>query len=514
MPERPDTPETAPNMSNPTESRQRDSILESPKSELLDHRNHGNSVPENTPAELITSDVSSTVFNLYEKREKIYTRRIEGFYQRIRLYTGWPLLLGYFLMPWVNLEGRQAILFDLPERKFHILWLTFWPQDLVFLAWGLMISAFLLFFITTWLGRVWCGYTCPQTVWTAIYMWAEQLVEGDRNQRMRLDRERWSVQKLYKKVVKHGMWLGFAFLTGLTFIGYFYGVRELVADIIFMEVAPEAAFWVLVFTATTYVNAGWMREQVCLYMCPYARFQAAMFDEDTLIVSYDARRGETRGARQRGPNPADLGLGDCIDCFMCVQVCPTGIDIRKGLQYECINCALCIDACDEIMQKMAYKKGLIAYTTENRLAGHKQKVLRPRLIGYGSVLLVMFILFTTVLATRTPLELDVIRDRVRLYQQTADGQVLNVYTLKILNMSKSPHDYRISIQGIEGAKFVTRTSVHLEAGEVLNVPTGIKVNPDKLTKTNYKIQFRVHAVDDALLSAVSESSFIGPQPLF
>jgi cytochrome c oxidase accessory protein FixG len=417
-------------------------------------------------------------------------------------------------MPWVNLEGRQAILFDLPERKFHILWITFWPQDLVFLAWGLMIAAFLLFFVTTWLGRVWCGYTCPQTIWTAIYMWAEQLVEGDRNQRIRLANEPWSVRKLFKRVVKHGMWLGFAFLTGLTFVGYFYGLRELVIDIIYVEVELIAAFWILFFTGITYVNAGWLQEQLCIYMCPYARFQAAMFDEDTLIVSYDSKRGETRGARKRGQDPADVGLGDCIDCFMCVQVCPTGIDIRNGLQYQCINCALCIDACDGIMQKMAYSKGLIAYTTENRLAGIERKALRPKLLGYGSALLIMSVLFIAVLATRTPLELDVIRDRVRLYQQTADGQVLNVYTLKILNMSKSPHDYRISFQGIEGATLVTRNSVHVEAGEVLNVPTSIKVDPDRLDKTNYEIQFHVRAADNDQLRAMSESSFIGPRPLF
>ncbi len=484
------------------------------QSENSKHSRQQVTSPDNKSAKLITSDVSSTVYNLYEKREKIYTRHIEGFFQRIRLYTGWPLLLGYFLSPWVNLDGRQAILFDLPERKFHILWITFWPQDLALLAWVLMIAAFLLFFITNWLGRVWCGYTCPQTVWTAIYMWAEQLVEGDRNQRIRIDRENWSVLKLSRRIIKHAMWLGFAFITGLTFIGYFYGMRELVADIWSWQVTMVPAFWVLFFTATTYINAGWMREQVCLYMCPYARFQSAMFDEDTLIVSYDERRGEVRGARKKGKNPAEIGLGDCIDCFMCVQVCPVGIDIRNGLQYECINCALCIDACDEIMGKMSYKKGLISYTTENRLAGTKRNSFRPKLIGYGMALLVMLILFSTVLATRVPVELDVIRDRVRLYQQTADGHVLNVYTLKILNMSKFAHEFSINVEGVEGAELVTRKSVRVEAGEVLNVPTSVKVDPETLTKTNYKIRFMVQAADDTRLSTASESSFIGPQVRF
>ena len=510
----PEIPQSATHKSSPANRDDRDDKEESPGLEKLDYSGQDRSVNQKKSTAVIASDVSSTVFNLYEKREKIYTRHIEGFFQRVRLYTGWPLLLGYFLMPWVNLDGRQAILFDLPERKFHILWITFWPQDLVFLAWGLMIAAFLLFFVTTWLGRVWCGYTCPQTIWTAIYMWAEQLVEGDRNERMRLAQEPWSIQKLFKRGMKHSLWLGFALLTGLTFVGYFYGLRDLVVDTAFMAVAPAAVIWVLFFSGITYLNAGWMQEQLCIYMCPYARFQGAMFDEDTLIVSYDPNRGEPRGARRRDQDPAEHNLGDCIDCFMCVQVCPTGIDIRNGLQVECINCALCVDACDEIMQKMAYPKGLISYTTENRLAGIKRRVLRPKLIGYGSVLLIMVVVFSAVLATRTPLELDVIRDRVRLYQQTTDGQVLNVYTLKILNMSKSAHDYRISFQGIEGATLVTRESVHVEAGEVLNVPTSIKVDPDRLEKTNYKIQFQVRAADDELLSAISESSFIGPRPLY
>lgn len=344
-------------------------------------------------------------------------------------------------------------------------------------------------------------------------MWAEQLAEGDRNQRIRMSQEGWSFQKLYKRGMKHALWLGFAFLTGLTFIGYFYGLRELVADIVAIDVPLATVFWVLLFSGATYLNAGWLQEQLCVYMCPYARFQGAMLDEDSLIVSYDPKRGETRGARKRGQVPADIGLGDCIDCFMCVQVCPVGIDIRNGLQHQCTNCALCIDACDGIMEKMEYKKGLISYTTENRLAGIERKVLRPKLVGYGSVLLLMTLLLSFVLATRVPLELDVIRDRVRLYQQTADGQVLNVYTLKILNMSKTPHVYQISFRGIEGATLVTRDSVLVEAGEVLNVPTSIKIDPDRLTKTNYEIEFMVRAVDDDLLSAKSESSFIGPRPL-
>ncbi len=250
---------------------------------------------------------------MYQKREKIYTRKITGFYQRIRVYTGWPLLLGYFLLPWINWNGSQAVLFDLPNRQFNIFFLTFWPQDFSLLAWLLIIAAFSLFAVTAWLGRVWCGYTCPQTVWTAIYMWAEQWCEGSRNQRIKLDQAPWSVNKLLRKFSKHTMWLGFAFLTGLTFVGYFSPVRELTLNLFVFDFSHSLldwelewwglsvweAAWILFFTCGTYINAGWLREQVCMYMCPYARFQSVMFDQDTLIVSYDYRRGESRGARKK-----------------------------------------------------------------------------------------------------------------------------------------------------------------------------------------------------------------------
>src|SRR5690554_2582007 len=356
--------------------------------------------------EVIADDVDSKVFNLYEKREKIYTRHIEGFFQRVRLFTGWPLLLGYFLLPWINLDGRQAVLFDLPARKFHILWMTFWPQDFALLGWLLAIAAFALFFVTTLWGRVWCGYTCPQTVWTAIFMWAEQFAEGDRLQRMKLDRtpsllsrqgwNRAGLEKAVRRFAKHGMWLGFAALTGITFIGYFYPVRDLVIDGIAGNLPLVAVAWVVFFTLATYINAGWLREQVCIYMCPYARFQSVMYDRDTLAVSYDYNRGEPRGKRSKkeADQEAQKQLGDCVDCSLCVQVCPVGIDIRDGLQYQCIACALCIDACDSIMEKLELPKGLIRYTTENELEGGKTHIMRPRLLGYAVVMLAMLTAFS------------------------------------------------------------------------------------------------------------------------
>ncbi|MGJ8686834.1 MAG: cytochrome c oxidase accessory protein CcoG, partial [Spongiibacteraceae bacterium] len=355
--------------------------------------------------------------DLYQKREKIYTRKIQGFFQRIRVFTGWPLLLGYFLLPWFDWNGRQAILFDLPERQFHILGLTFWPQDLTMLAWLLIIAALLLFTVTNFAGRVWCGYSCPQTVWTSIFMWAEQKAEGSRNQRIKLDAAPWSLDKLRKRTLKHGMWIVVSLATAFTFVAYFTPAKQLIQDCINNNLHPWALFWIVFFTAATYLNAGWMREQVCMYMCPYARFQSAMFDSDTLIISYDKERGDPRGSRKR--DAVDTGLGDCVDCELCVQVCPTGIDIRDGLQYQCIGCALCVDACNSVMKKMDYAPGLISYTTENALAKKPSRILRPRLIGYIVVMLIMCGLFTYKVISREALELSVLRDRQALYVQSS-----------------------------------------------------------------------------------------------
>lgn len=460
----------------------------------------------------LEKDVDSRVFNLYEKREKIYTRKMEGFFQKVRLYTGWPLLLAYFGVPWLTVEGHQAVLFDLPERKFHIFWLTFWPQDFGLLAWALMIAAFLLFFLTTLFGRVWCGYTCPQTVWTAIFMWAEQLTEGDRHQRINLDHQPWNLQKVLRRTLKHGMWLGFAALTGVTFIGYFYGLPELIVDAATLDLPLVAGFWTAFFTATTYINAGWMREQVCIYMCPYARFQSAMFDEDTLIVSYDESRGEPRGPRKRSADHRALGLGDCIDCTMCVQVCPTGIDIRDGLQYECINCAHCIDACDSIMDKMGYPRGLISYTTENKLKGKSWTWKRPKLIGYGLAALILVSGFTWTVWSRVPLELDVIRGRGQLFQEVAGGRVQNTYMVKVLNMDTNDHRYELSVSGLPSPSLSPDEIIDVEAGEIAELSVSVRVNPDRLETGNVTIEFVVEALD-ANLRARTESRFIGPKPL-
>jgi len=445
--------------------------------------------------------------DLYQHREKIFTRFVGGFYQRLRYFTGWPLLAGYFLLPWLQWNGRQAVLFDLPARQFHILGLTFWPQDLWLLGWLLIISAFGLFTITTLVGRLWCGYTCPQTVWTAIFMWAEQLAEGSRSQRIRLESAPWSFSKLRKRTFKHSMWVGWAFFTGLTFVGYFTPIRELVVDLASLSAHPWAVFWIGFFTVATYVNAGWLREQVCIYMCPYARFQSAMLDKDTLVVTYDASRGEPRGSRKRG---ADSDLGDCIDCQLCVQVCPTGIDIRNGLQYECIGCAHCIDACNQVMDKMGYARGLVRYGTERELAGGRTHWLRPRTIGYGLALTVMISAFVTAVITRTPFSLDVLRERGSLYRVTADEQIGNQYQLRVLNKGQTGREFELSVNGPVPLTLAGPQAFRAGPEELLDVPVEVLVAPGELAAPNFALSFELCAAGERCVS--TEARFVGPMP--
>ncbi|MDY6829756.1 MAG: cytochrome c oxidase accessory protein CcoG [Pseudomonadota bacterium] len=454
----------------------------------------------------------SQELNLYEKREKIYARHVEGLYQKIRLFTGWPLLMAYFITPWISWDGRQAILWDLPARKFYIFDWVFWPQDFMFLAWVLIIAAMGLFMVTNWLGRIWCGYTCPQTVWTAIFMWAEQLTEGSRIQRMKLDAAPWSTDKALRKGTKHVLWIGVAFWTGLTFVGYFTPIRALLLDLLTANAPLIAYAWTLFFTLATYINAGWMREQVCKYMCPYARFQSAMFDQDTLIVSYDPNRGEPRGPRKRSADHRAEGLGDCIDCRVCVQVCPTGIDIRNGLQYECIGCALCIDGCNEIMDKMGYPRGLIRYTTLRALNGGTTKLLRPRPLGYAAVVLGMCAMLAYGLWSRVPLELDIIRDRSRLYETGVDGWIENTYRLEILNMDQQPHRYRVSAEGIDQLQLRGPQEVEVAGGEAASVPVRLAVPPTGVVPGSSKVTFQVETLEDKPQRVSEPSRFIAPLP--
>jgi cytochrome c oxidase accessory protein FixG len=457
-----------------------------------------------------TSDSSVIVSDLYQSKEKIYVRRIKGFYRNLRFFGGLFLFAAYFGTLWLNWDGHQAVLFDLPRRQFHIFGITFWPQDFILLSWALIISAFLLFFITVFAGRVWCGYTCPQSVWTWIFLFIEEKTEGQRNARIKLDKQKLTGTKLARKILKHILWLLVAFVTAFTFIGYFVPARQLLPDLLQFTVSGWALFWIGFFTLATYGNAGWLREQVCIYMCPYARFQSVMFDPDTLIVSYDQKRGETRGSRKRGVESSDVGLGDCIDCDLCVQVCPTGIDIRDGLQYECIGCAACVDACNSVMDKMGYERGLVRYTTENSLEGKNTKIIRPRLIGYAAVLTIMITAFTIVLLSRVPIELDIIRDRGALHQMTPDGLIQNSYLLKVANMTDEDQRFTISVSGMEGLEFDSPQSIFVPASSSASLPTLLVLPPELNELPTNKIEFTILSDQNERLTTTEESRFFGP----
>ncbi len=466
---------------------------------------------EQIPVKDITPKASSgkNTVDLYASREKIYTKAFTGIFRNLRMVGGAFLFLLYFGTAWINWGDRQAVLWDLPERKFYIFGMTIWPQDFMLLSWLLIICAFGLFFITVFAGRVWCGYTCPQSVWTWIYMWCEKVTEGDRNQRMKLDKQPMSLQKLLRKSAKHSLWILIGLVTGLTFVGYFTPVRDLIPSLLSGEADGYAYFWVGFFTLATYGNAGWLRENVCIYMCPYGRFQSVMFDKDTLIVSYDARRGESRGARKKDADYRAQGLGDCIDCKMCVHVCPTGIDIRDGLQFECITCAACIDACDSIMDKMGYPRGLISYTTEHNLSGQKTQLLRPRLIGYAVALLAMMSLFGYAVFNRPLVELDVLKDRV-LYRENEEGRIENVYNVKIMNKAQRAQTFVIEVSGLEGLHYEGKSEITAAEGEVFSLPVELSIDPEKLPSSTNEIVFTVKAVDDPSIQSDSDSRFIGP----
>lgn len=465
---------------------------------------------EQIPVQDVTPPSSKNAgVDLYASREKIYTRAFTGLFRNLRRVGGALLFVLFFGTVWLNWEGRQAVWWNLPERKFHIFGATYWPQDFMLLSWLLIICAFGLFFITVFAGRVWCGYTCPQSVFTWVFMWAEKVTEGDRNQRMKLDKQPMSGNKLARKAAKHAIWLGVSLVTALTFVGYFTPIRELIPELLAFDSNGWAVFWIGFFTLATYGNAGWLREQVCIYMCPYARFQSVMFDQDTLIVSYDPRRGESRGPRKKDADYKAQGLGDCIDCKMCVQVCPTGIDIRDGLQIECIGCAACIDACDSIMEKMNYPKGLISYTTEHNLSGRQTHLLRPRLIGYAVALVAMIGLFAWAVANRPIVELDVLKDRV-LFRENERGYIENVYTLKIMNKAQRDMTYVISADGLDGLVYEGKREVRALAGEVYSFPVELSIAPEKLPSSANNIVFHVQSADDPSIKNDADSRFIGP----
>ena len=511
------------------------------------------------PSELITSDASDDGA-AYVSERKIYPREVAGRYQRLRHLAVVVLLGMYYLFPWLQWDHRQAVLFDLPVRKFYIFGLSFWPQDFFFLALLLIMAGLSLFFFTALAGRLWCGYACPQTVWTEVFLWMEQWTEGDRGQRMKLDAAPWSANKLRRKLAKHSLWLLFALWTGFTFVGFFTPIRDLSSRLIPFQWGGWETFWVGFYALATWGNAGVLREQVCKYMCPYARFQSAMFDRNTLIISYEPARGEPRGARKkgslasvlaraRGLLPADAALaaiihaahgrnaahavattglvvddhgvpantplvrspedlGDCIDCTICVQVCPTGIDIRNGLQYECIACGACVDACDAVMDKMGYPHGLIRYTTQNAVDGKPSRIIRPRVLVYATLLGVLFVATVVGIATRKPLIVDVMRDK-QLYRIDDDGRIENAYTLRIINKEAKPHVFLLTLRS-DAPVTMEPASLRLPAApeEVLTVPVTVSAAPGAV---HGRADVRFVVRDSAsTLQQTETSRFFGP----
>ena len=465
-----------------------------------------------TSGEVPDAAPETAVIKMYAAREEIYPREAKGRYATLRWVCVWLTQLLFYGLPWIGYNGRQAVLFDLGSRKFHLFGLVLWPQDFIYVAGLLIVCAYALFLVTTVAGRVWCGFACPQTVYTEVFLWIERKIEGARSARIRLDRQPWTLQKIATKGAKHAAWLAVAFWTGFTFVGYFTPIRLLVDAFLAWRLGPWEAFWVLFYGFATYGNAGWMREQVCKYMCPYARFQSAMFDKDTLVVTYDSKRGEPRAP---GGQAAALGAGDCIDCTLCVQVCPTGIDIRRGLQYECIGCAACVDACNGVMDKVGRPQGLIRYATENALAKGwsttqvRRRLLRPRVLAYAAVLGLLVAAMTASLVLRVPLKVDVIRDRGSMGREVEDGRIENVYRLQLMNTSEQARSYRLGVAGLAGAAIADGEIVEVGAASTRAVP--VRVRADAASPGSHRIEFSVAALDDAAVAVHEEAAFIVPR---
>ena len=469
-------------------------------------------VKRNSPAS--TSQESAPV-SFYEKHKKIYIREVSGWWDNWRWVLVWLTQILFYGAPWLEWNGRQAVLLHLVERKFYLFGLVLWPQDVFYLALLLIVSAYALFLFTAIAGRLFCGYACPQTVYTEIFMWVENRIEGDRAARMKLDKGPMTARKLRLKLIKHAIWLLISLWTGFTLVAYFTPVTELLAALPF-DFSGWELFWTFFYGGFCYMQAGFLREQVCKYMCPYARFQGVMFDPDTLVITYDPERGEPRGPRKKGSEAKAERQGDCVDCGLCVAVCPTGIDIRKGIQYECIGCGACIDACDPVMDKVGLPRGLIRYTTENALAKHFtpreviSHVLRPRIILYTTILLAIIVASAWSLATRVPLKVDVIRDRSILAREADDGRIENVYNLKIMNTTEEPKRYELSVEGLSGIEIVGEKMVDVASAENHEVTVVVRVPPDSGKAGANTIYFDIKAENHNAIAVHEKATFLMP----
>jgi cytochrome c oxidase accessory protein FixG len=475
------------------------------------------------PATAADDDAAVQIVSLYAKQKKIYPRSVTGRFVNWRWVFVWLTQIVFYGLPWLMWGERQAVLLDVVNRRFYIFGLVFYPQDFIYLTALLLVSAYSLFLFTAVSGRLWCGYACPQTVYSEIFMWIERKIEGDRAARMKLDAGPFDFNRIWRMAAKQGAWIAIGLWTGFTFVGYFTPIHTLAAEAVSFGFGPWETFWVLFYGFATYGNAGFMREQVCKYMCPYARFQSAMFDKDTLIITYDSTRGEPRGSRSKKADPKALGLGECIDCNLCVQVCPTGIDIRKGLQYECIGCAACVDVCDDVMDKMKYPRGLVRYDTQNGLSQNLdrgqllRRMFRPRIIIYSVILLLIVTAVSISIAMRSPFRANVVRDRGVMARQVDDGWMENVYRLQIMNATELPQSYSVRADGLDGLRQTETENVNLGPAEARWIAVALRVPPETAASKGpgaHEIHFTVQRLAAGAESAREvreKSTFVLPR---
>jgi len=487
--------------------------------------------PESTPEETAVERIDVSAVNrrgersLYAPRKRIHPKRAQGFFRRLKWWVMAATLSVYYLTPWIRWDRGpsapdQAVLIDFPARRFYFFFIEIWPQEVYYVTGLLILAAIGLFLFTSLAGRVWCGYSCPQTVWTDLFLVVERFIEGDRNARLRLDRAPWSAAKIGKKVIKHFIWIVIAVATGGAWVFYFADAPTLAAQLARFDAPATAYGFIGLFTATTYLLGAIAREQVCIYMCPWPRIQAAMLDEESLVVTYHADRGEPRGSHKQG----EEWKGHCVDCNQCVAVCPTGIDIRDGQQLECITCALCIDACNSIMDKVGLPRGLISYDTlanmDRRARGEQAKIrlLRPRILLYGTVMFIVGMIMLFTLINRSSLDLNVLRDRNPVFVQLADGGVRNGYTLKVLNKVHQPRRFDLRVEGLPGASLKVvgqvgegRPQLAAPPDKLRSFRVLVSVPPGNLTSASVPITFVITDTQGAD-TASHESFFRGPGP--
>ena len=474
--------------------------------------------------------IQSVEESLYEVRRKIHPRSVSGIFARWRIVFVFLTQILFYGLPWLSWNDRQAVLFDLVQRKFYIFGLVLWPQDVIYLTLLLILSALSLFLFTAVAGRLFCGYACPQTVYTEIFMWIERKVEGDRFSRIRLDGQEWpwNLNKWRLKITKLVLWIVVAGWTGFTFVGYFTPIHVLAGEVMSATLGPWQGFWLFFYSFATWGNAGFLREQVCKYMCPYARFQSVMVDKDTFLVTYDTVRGDPRGSRSKSENHLANGLGDCVDCSICVQVCPTGIDIRDGLQYMCIGCGACIDACNQVMDKMQYPRGLIRYTSERAMLERApqetavRRIFRPRIIFYTAVIAILTTAFLASLATRNPLRADVMRDRGALAREVDGARIENVYRIQVMNASENALQVNFKVTGLPNLEILSSQGrplrdILIEPSSNQLIPIRVSAPLGEMNPGNYPIHFEVEGLelskgkDNVIRLRDEKSSFIVPR---